>query len=189
MDLKIQPLTPDLINDYLNYFDNIGFTDNPEWAVCYCYFHHCPGGPKAFSKRTKQENRAASSQLINSGKLKGFLAYDNDKPVGWCKADLKENFVSLPVDYETPTLERGKIASFACFLIAPEHRKLGIARKLLGFACSYFKNQGYEYGEGYPRKGDHSDAHHYHGPLSLYTSEGFTVFKEIDNFYIVCKKL
>jgi len=189
MDLKIQPLTPDLIGNFLNYFDNIGFTDNPEWAVCYCYFHHCPGGLKVFSKQTKEENRTASIQLINSGKLKGFIAYDNDKPVGWCKADLKENFLSLPDDDEILTSERGKIASIACFLIAPDYRKQGIARKLLEFACSYFKNQNYEYVEGYPRIGDHSDAHHYHGPLSLYTSVGFTVFKEIDKFYVVRKKL
>ena len=30
MNIEIKPLHPDLIDDYLYFFDNVGFTDNPE---------------------------------------------------------------------------------------------------------------------------------------------------------------
>ena len=189
MEIIVKPLSIDLLDDFLYYFDNIGFTDNPEWSVCYCYFHHCPGGIKEFNKLTKEETRKSSIGLIESGKLNGFLAYINKKPAGWCKADLKENFVSLPFTEENLSPEEGKIASVACFLIAPSYRRKGIARKLLSYAISYFKDQNFHIIEAYPKKGQHSDAHSYHGPLSLYESEGFTLYKEVKDFDIVRKIL
>ena len=83
-----------------------------------------------------------------------------------------------------------KIASIICFIIAPAYRKQGIARKLLQFASSHLKNNGYEMIEVYPRREeDLSDAHSYRGPVSLYTSEGFSVYKKLKDYYIMRKKL
>lgn len=189
MKYIIKPLTAELIDDFLYYFDNIGFSDNPEWSVCYCYFHHCPGGIKEFEKQTKEENRSASIELIKAGKLNGFLAYSNDKPIGWCKADLKENYVNLPYKDDETLPENIKIAAVACFLISPTQRRQGIARKLLQYACSSFSNDGYTTVEGYPRKGKLSAAHSYNGPISLYQSEGFTIYKELENFYVMRKNI
>ena len=189
MELIIKSLAANLLDDFIEYFENVGFTDNPEWDECYCYYHHCPGGIKEFDKQTKEEHKIASIELIRSGKLNGFLAYSNGKPIGWCKADLKENFVNLPFKDDETSLNNVKLASVACFLIAPTQRRQGIARKLLQYACSSFSNHGYNIVEGYPRKGMHSDAHSYHGPLSLYESEGFMIFKELENFYVTRKIL
>jgi ribosomal protein S18 acetylase RimI-like enzyme len=182
MELIIKSLITNLIDDFLDYFENVGFTDNPEWDECYCYFHHCPGGIKEFNKQTKADHKNASIELIRAGKLNGFLAYSNGKLVGWCKADLKENFANLPFKEDEIPSEDVKMASIACFLIAPSKRRQGIARKLLQHACSNFNNNGYTIIEGYPRKGKQSDAHSYNGPLSLYESEGFRIFKELE-FY------
>ena len=33
MEIIVKPLSIDLLDDFLYYFDNIGFTDNPEWSV------------------------------------------------------------------------------------------------------------------------------------------------------------
>jgi len=189
MELIVKPLAENLIDDFLYYFENVAFTDNPEWDGCYCYFHHCEGGIKEFNKQTKEDHKNSSIDLIRAGKLNGFLAYSNEKPVGWCKADLKKNFANLPFDDDEPLSEDVKIASVACFLIAPSQRRQGIARKLLQYACSGFSNQGYKIVEGYPREGKYSDAHSYHGPVSLYESEGFTIFKKLDDFLIMRKKL
>lgn len=32
MDIEIEKLTPDLIEDFLYFFDNTAFADNPHWA-------------------------------------------------------------------------------------------------------------------------------------------------------------
>ena len=40
MNLDIRALTYDLLDDYLDFFDNIAFSDNKEWSGCYCVHFH-----------------------------------------------------------------------------------------------------------------------------------------------------
>jgi ribosomal protein S18 acetylase RimI-like enzyme len=186
MDIIIKPLTPTLIEDFLYYFDNTAFSDNPDWAKCYCHFYHFAGTNKKFSKRTPGKNRKSSKELILSGKMNGLIAYLDEKPVGWCNLNSKENFAKIPYEEES----NYKIISLVCFVIAPSYRKQGIARQLLKYACSSSKEKGYDLIEVYPRKGeDLSDAHSYRGPFSLYTSEGFTIYKEFKDYYVMRKIL
>ena len=81
------------------------------------------------------------------------------------------------------------IASIVCFLIAPTHRKKRISRKLLKHAIKILKEKGYAWIEAYPRKGDLSDAHSYHGPVSLFDSEGFIIVEEDEHFLLMRKSL
>ena len=76
-----------------------------------------------------------------------------------------------------------------CFLIAPAYRKKGVARKLLKHAIKILKENGYSWIEAYPREGDLSDAHSYHGPVSLFDSEGFIVVREDEHFLLMRKSL
>ena len=43
MNIAIKALSLDLIDDFLYFFDEIAFTDNPEWSGCYCVFYHHNG--------------------------------------------------------------------------------------------------------------------------------------------------
>ncbi|MFX1480392.1 MAG: GNAT family N-acetyltransferase, partial [Promethearchaeota archaeon] len=179
-------LSPEILEDFLYYFDNIAFSDNPKWGSCYCHFYHYNGTNTQFFKRAAEENRKASKKLILSGKMHGFLAYLDEKPVGWCNVNSKENYAKIPYK-ET---SNAKIVSLICFIVAPSHRKQGIARNLLKYACSYSQKSGYDYIEVYPRKGENlSDAHSYRGPISLYTSEGFSIYRKFKNYYVMRKKL
>jgi ribosomal protein S18 acetylase RimI-like enzyme len=190
MDIEIKSLEPNLINDFLYFFDNIAFQDNPDWASCYCHFYHFYGTNKEWIKTTGEENRNASINLIQSGKMTGYLAYFDNKPVGWCNANLKENFQKVLLLKELKTDFDGKLASIVCFIISHLYRRKGIARKLLQYVCKDLKDKGIDCIEAYPRKNDKlSDAHLYHGPLSLYKSEDFTIYKELENFFIVRKLL
>ena len=187
MDLIIKTLKPELLDDFLLYFDEKAFVDNPDWALCYCQFYHFAGLRKEWPKRTKEQNRESSIELINSGKMKGFLAYINNNPVGWCNVNSKENYSFIP--FEENLNNQVKIASIVCFLIDPSYRKIGIARKLLQKACQYYKDKKYDFIESYPVKGGKSDAHNYHGPPNLYLSEGFSVYKELSRIYVMRKNL
>lgn len=91
-DYDIKALSPELLPDYLGFFDRVAFTDNPDWASCYCvYYHHDPAG-KPWDKRTGAENRELAGRLIRSGRLRGFLAYTGDEPAGWCNVNDKRSF-------------------------------------------------------------------------------------------------
>jgi len=189
MDLKIKEMTPDLLDNFLYYFDEIGFADNPDWSVCYCQFYHFPGTIKEWEKRSKEENRNASIDLICSGKMSGFIAYQDDDPVGWCNANLRENYEKIPYEDDSPDSQGKKIAGIVCFLIAHTHRRQNVARQLLQYIILNFKDKGYDIIEAYPRKGKLSDAHSYRGPITLYESEGFTLYKEFPNFNVMRKIL
>ena len=81
------------------------------------------------------------------------------------------------------------MASVVCFLIAPAYRKKGIAHKLLNQAMKTLKEKDCSWIEAYPRKGDLSDAHSYHGPISLFSTEGFSVVTENEHFLLMRKAL
>ncbi|MFX1314854.1 MAG: GNAT family N-acetyltransferase [Promethearchaeota archaeon] len=190
MDIKIKSLSPKLLDDFLYFFDNVAFTDNPDWGVCYCQFYHFNGSNEEWIKRTGEENRNASIEMIKSGKMNGYFAYLDNKPIGWCNANLKDNFQKVLLMEELNTTFDGKLAAILCFVISHLHRRKGIARKLLQYVCADFKDKGIDCIEAYPRKGDKlSDAHQYRGPISLYKSERFIIYKELKNFYIVRKYL
>jgi len=189
MNIEIKPLTPELIGDFLHYFDEVGFSNNLDWSGCYCYFHHFPGSIEEWLNRTKEENRADSKKSVLSGVTNGFLAYEDGNPIGWINTDLKENYVKVPYEEEINPSKEGKVASIVCILIAPLHRRKGIAKQLLKNVMVKLKENGIKIVEAYPRIGDLSDAHQYHGPLSLYQSEGFLIVKKLKGMVVVQKEL
>jgi hypothetical protein len=60
MNIEIKALEPPLIDDFLYFFDEIGFADNPNWSSCYCQYYHFDGSRSEWSNRTKKQNRDAS---------------------------------------------------------------------------------------------------------------------------------
>lgn len=203
MDIVIKQLNSSLLDDFLYYFDKVAFTDNPEWSGCYCQFYHFEGTRKDWTRRSSKENREAAIKLINSEKMNGFLVYYNRNPIGWCNANSKDDYpvliqdeypiVYLPDIFTTDIEQQNRIinhiseektACIVCLLIAPEYRKKGIARKLLKFIIEYYISKNFDYIEAYPRK-KVKFPYCAEGPISLYESEGFLLYKEHDEFYIV----
>jgi len=189
MNITIKKLEPSIMDDFLLFFDEIGFKDNEEWKGCYCHCYHFEGDMSKWGDRSGDANRNASIKLISTNKMTGFLAYDQDQPIGWCNANIKENFPALISDPDINYVSNEKVASIVCFLIAPEYRRKGIARQLLYFIWETFKQKNFDYLEAYPRRNVTSAAHNYKGPLKMYESDGFSIFREYKDFYIVKKKL
>ncbi|MFC2112928.1 GNAT family N-acetyltransferase [Bacteroidota bacterium] len=186
MEIEIKSLTPDLLNDYLFFFDNMVFSENPDWSKCYCYSFHFTGTSGQWNK---DSNRAAVISMINDSTLKGYLAYSDDKPIGWCNANDRKNFQALDRYYDVDDKEPDLVCSIVCFLISPDHRRQGIAQKFLSQVNEDYSSQGYDYLEAYPGKGDLSCEKHYKGPLSLYKKLGFKTYKEFKDYLVVRKYL
>lgn len=186
MNLTIKSLTPELLDDFLYFFDNIKFSENPHWSKCYCYSFHFTGTNEEW---TKDRNRAAASDFIKKKKMKGYIAYDDEKPVGWCNVNKRENFQRLKKIYDFDTYSEEKTGSIVCFLISPEYRGKGIATKILQRIISDYKKAGYHNLEAYPGKGNLSNESQYKGPLAMYKKNGFRIIKELDKNSIVTLKL
>jgi GNAT superfamily N-acetyltransferase len=185
-DCVIRELSPELLPDYLAFFDHDAFADNPRWAFCYCYFHHAPHRLQRWNDRTAAENRAAVSQLIADRQMSGYLAYLDDRVVGWCNAMPRANMTTRDPDNDP---QAGNIGAIACFVIAKPYRGRGIARRLLNAACDGFQRQGLVIAEAYPLRNARSEAANHQGPLSMFLTAGFEPFKEKDGVVTVRKQL
>ena len=179
-DLVVKELTPSLRDDFLLFFDNIAFADNPDWADCYCYPYH-------FSDRGKAENRRTASDQIDESRIQGFLAYRDGKPVGWCNAANRDIYPALHRLMRSSQDDLERVGSIVCFVVAPSYRSKGVASRLLNAACGKFSKEGLQYAEAYPVKKPTTDADNFPGSLSMYTRYGFTSHRDL-GWYVVVRK-
>lgn len=186
MDIDIKPLTKDLKDDYLFFFDNMIFEENPDWSICYCYDYHFLGD---IATCTRESNRSAVADLIHENKQTGYLVYKDDKPIGWCNANNRSNYQRLLRDYDLVDNPDDKVCSVVCFLIHPDFRGQGIARRILERIIEDYSHTDYDYIEAYPKKAERSCAGNFKGPLGLYKRYNFEINKEYDDYYVVRKKL
>lgn len=180
----IRALSPELLDDYLRFFDTDAFADNPKWASCYCYFPQAPHETENWHDRTGVENRAAVSRLIESGEMHGYLAFQDGKAIAWCNAAPRVRMTILDEEADA-----ARVGSIVCFVVAKAHRGQGVATRLLEAACAGFKQQGFEFAEAYPRKDALDDASSHFGPLQMFLAAGFETFRETDGNLVLRKNL
>lgn len=189
MDIVIKRIGTRSAEDFVRFFDEIAFSDHPEWGCgCYCCFYHVESAAQ-WDARTAEENRDIAREMIEAGTMKGLLAYDGDKPVGWCHFDDRAALSGLRVFRPEVLTEEEGIGSILCFTIAQNYRHRGIASSLLRAACDELTREGFAIAEAYPAGEDASDEHNYPGPLSMYLSQGFHVFRTQKKQTVVRKVL
>ena len=186
METTIKPLTPELINDYLFFFDNMVFIENPDWEKCYCYSFHFVGPNEKWNKK---DNRTAVTKMIQAGTMKGYLAFVDDRPIAWCNVNKQNNYQRLTQIYKLENPPGKKVCSIVCFLVSPEYRGMGIAKKLLNKVMEDYSAKDFDYLEAYPDKSGNSCEKNYKGPLSLYTKNGFEIKSENNHYYVVRREL
>lgn len=188
MTLEIRELTPELVDDYLAFFDHDAFADNPRWAACYCMFPHVTDVGDAWQARAAAVNRAAKRELICMGRAKGWLAYVDGKPAGWLNAAPRMSLDRYRETNELPTEHAEVSGSVVCFIIAKPYRRQGIASQLLAAAIEGFRRQGVRYAEAFTTGAPTSDAEAHVGPLSMYLAAGFEPVSDLDDGYVLVRK-
>lgn len=186
MNLDIRPLTKDGIDDYLFFFDNFVFQENPDRSRCYCCDYHFLGDIETC---TREVSRPFVINLIEENKFAGYLAFENDRPIGWCNANNRSNYQRLLRDIDLVDDPDDEVFSIVCFLIDPEHRRQGIAQQFVQRIIADHSNKSYDHVEAYPRKGELSSEGNFNGPLELYRRLDFMIHKEHDGYYVMRKRL
>ncbi len=198
MSIEIRKLSSEQTEDYIDFFDKVAFTDNEEWAGCYCLFYHWNDMLEE-EQNSKNEcdclpfRRDLVVKFIKSGKLTGYLAYENGQVVGWVNANDKNSYDRLSPNKWPDiwdTMDSGeRVKSIVCYSIAPEQRRKGIAAKLLEKVCLDAKAEGYSCIEAYPGTDISNMQRNYHGPALLYEKQGFVLHKNLGEFLVVRKYL
>lgn len=180
-DIKISPLEPRKLPDFLTFFDKRAFADNPEWSFCYCQFPQFQHDDLVWKEQEASDNRETACNLIRQGKMNGFLAYHGDSVVGWCNAGPRISMTTVP-EYIEP--DEQKIGSIMCFVVEKAYRRQGISRKLLRAACKSFEEQGFTIIEAYPLIDAKSEKENHFGPLQMFLSAGFKEYREDDGVMV-----
>ena len=178
VQLLIKPLSHEALSGFLAFFDGEAFSDNPAWSSCYCQCFYEDHTQIDWTTRSAEENRSCAVARCGAGNMQGYLAYLDQKVVGWCNAAPRAMLHSLDAD---PIPDASVTGCILCFLVSPAIRGKGVARALLDAACEGLHSQGLLYVEANPRLQARSDAENHFGPLAMYLSAGFAVVREDDD--------
>lgn len=194
MNIIIKPLTSDLSDDYFDFFDNRAFTDDSPYR-CYCQVYQMTKQQVkiAFDNANGSDigrvSREIAAQQIDSGILRGYLAFVDGIAIGWCNANDKANFPmeSCTGDsFYAPVENREK--AVVCFEIAPEYRRKGVATALLQRVIDDAIIEGYTAVEGFPVVRDERYEWDSPGPLRLYKNLGFIKVAVREKNVVVMRK-
>jgi len=167
----IKALNEENTSDWFDFFDHRAFADHPDWKGCYCTGPFVPR-PREYNSKSPIRKEYAK-WLIENGRMKGYLAYEGGKVIGWCNVNMKS---ALP-KYNDPSEEGENVISIACFMIQKDYRRKGIAQKILDKIIRDAQERGIKIIEAYPRIKTQTEYGNFHGPYSMYEKNGFILEK------------
>ena len=194
MNITIRKLTPDLAEDYVRFFDTTPHDDNIDDHKCYCV-SWCNDDYEGKDFSSVETRREYAFKYVKGGNIQGYLAYCDNKAVGWCNANTRADCLkcqagrryllgSLPEE-SAPDI---KVKSIFCFVIAPEMRRKGISALLLERVCQDAARDGFDFVEVYPNKEFIDEAADYMGHIEMYKKNGFTVYHEYPELKNIMRK-
>lgn len=193
MNIIVKKLSKELVEDYLNFFDTTPHSTNKEEHRCYCVCwaaDDCEG--KDFS--TAEKRRTIAMDYVEKGYIQGYLAYYDNKVVGWCNANDKAmcyNCMSWKMFMQhIRKVELGnRVKSIFCFAVAPHMRGKGIATALLRFACNDAIEEGFDAIEAYPNKEFLSTEEDFMGTVGMFEKALFVREYQVENKLLMKRKL
>ncbi|WP_173714920.1 GNAT family N-acetyltransferase [Clostridium beijerinckii] len=194
-NINICKLTPERLDDYLYFFENIAHTDNKEWGRCYCV-NFCSDNNLGIAEllRDPEVRRKYAIKYVNENIIQGYLAYYDGQVIGWCNTNDKKDCLGCfgwqIISGKTKAIEESiRVKSVFCFTVAPSMRGKHVATALLERVIQDATKEGYDYIESYPNKTECDMYYNFVGPIGLYEKFGFIQFGETENRLVFRKKL
>ena len=190
--MKYQPV-PGLTTAPAEWPDVEGLFGLPgEPSRCWCRYFALTG--PEYSALEPSARKAQLKEKFDGGAPSpGVLAFRDGEPVGWCAVEPRACYprvlrsrvlrlaeASAPAGAGAAASERpGEVWSVTCFVVAPGHRRGGVADVLLHAAVHHAMLHGADVVEGYPvdrrLRPKAGPADLYHGTLNLFLRSGFQV--------------
>jgi GNAT superfamily N-acetyltransferase len=169
LTLTFHPVTPDRWSDFAALFG-----ENGACAGCWCMWWRRPRSEWTHGKGSG--NRTAMRGIIRRGEEPGILAYDGERPVGWCAVAPREAYPGLARSRVLKPVDEQPVWSVTCFFIVRDYRRRGVSRALLRAAMEFARAGGGRILEGYPveAEGEQPAAWVWTGLAAAFRRAGFT---------------
>ena len=178
--IHIKPLMPEHAKLFTDYFSNTDFGHAPHWGSCFCRFYHMTCSQEEWKNRSGEANRLEAIEEIRAGRMKGYLAFDDKKCIGWCNANALDQFPILHRDL-SQMVGGDNVGCVICFVIHKDYRGQGVARLLLKEATEKFKADGFSSVIALPVDSEGAPENRYRGSLNMYRELGFVELGKRDN--------
>ena len=171
MSLTVAPVTPRRWDDLKTLFG-----PNGAYSNCWCTWFLLTG--RAWDDARGEGRRELLATLVADGAEPGILAYDGDTPIGWCAVGPRDRYDRLtsPRARVYRTVDDQPTWVVSCFFIHRDHRRRGVAKRLLDAAVSHAAASGATIVEGYPIDDGARDARAadlFVGTLAMFQAAGF----------------
>jgi len=176
VELEIIPLSPETSAEFSAFFDQLDYSYKPDWQGCYCQYYHTTCDDADWQARSPAQNRADALNLIARGEMRGFLAYADGKCVGWYNANALPALQRYAQSPELTDFD-AKTGVIICFVIHPDFRGKGVARKLILAAVEGFRREGFTRVLGLPFEWKEHPELQYHGTRAMFSEAGFAQVK------------
>jgi GNAT superfamily N-acetyltransferase len=142
-EIQVHPATVARWKDIETLFGSKGAS-----AGCWCMFWRLERGD--FNKMRGEGTKAMLKDMTCKNEVAGVLAYDDQKPVGWCSIGPRADYKALENSRILKRIDDKPVWSVVCFFVAKEYRAKGAMLELLREAVKYAKKHGAKIVEGYP---------------------------------------
>ncbi|MCU0332052.1 MAG: GNAT family N-acetyltransferase [Ignavibacteriaceae bacterium] len=137
------PVTKENWKDFEDLFGEKGAC-----AGCWCMYWRMKR--KDYDNLRGTGTKKQMKSLVNKGTVPGILAYDNDKPIGWCSVAPREDFPVLENSRVMKRIDNKPVWSVVCFFIKRDYRRKGLSVELLNASKVFVKMNNGKIIEGYP---------------------------------------
>ncbi|HPI32529.1 MAG TPA: GNAT family N-acetyltransferase [candidate division Zixibacteria bacterium] len=141
--LTFHPLTPERWGDFEALFGVRGACGG-----CWCMYWRL--FRLAFSIGKGEGNRRAMQKLVRAGTEPGILAYDGERPVGWCAVAPREEYVRLTAARTLKPIDTQPVWSIVCLFVDKGYRRRNVSTELIRAAAAFACARGARIVEGYP---------------------------------------
>ena len=183
MDLEIVKLDEKNTDDFFQLFDARQFEHQDEWKACICRFYYTDCSYEDWMKRTSLINKDEAREEISQKRMTGLLAYENSQCIGWLNVGPILNYKRLLPHLE-PNLLNDHTALAICYVIHEDHRKKGVASKLLDEAIKMLTDEGFSLLVALPHDSPVQERN-YRGFKQMYLNRNFKEYNHSgqDNYF------
>lgn len=171
---------PSVFTDFLERLD---YGHAPHWAGCYCRFYHGDMEFENWKKRMLLENKIEAVDAMSKREMHGFLAFDNEKCIGWLNANDAHSFLRLK-SVLPASIKDKRVALTICFVIDPQYRNQGVATALLEAAIRHYRQLGYDGMLAAPIESEGDFALKYRGTSGMYEKFGYSLLEKADRLSV-----